>query len=72
MTPMRARASIPPELLNMLRNLVEAESGVVLNDAKLSHLASFVLGRMEKLGIDDGPDYLAFLSEGDGGAEQRR
>lgn len=56
----------------MLRNLVEAESGVVLNDAKLSHLASVVRGRMEKLGIDDGPAYLAFLSEGDGGAKERR
>ncbi len=72
MTPVCARASIPPELLNMLRNLVEAESGVVLNDAKLSHLAAVVRGRMENLGIDEGPDYLAFVSEGEGAAAERR
>jgi len=72
MTPMRARASIPPELLNMLRNLIEAESGVVLNDAKLSHLASVVRGRMENLGIGDAPDYLMFLSEEGDGASARR
>ncbi|MDO8737458.1 protein-glutamate O-methyltransferase CheR [Candidatus Deferrimicrobium sp.] len=72
MTPVRARAAIPPELLNMLRNLVEAESGVVLNDAKLSHLAAVVRGRMENLGIDEGSDYLAFVSEGEGAAAERR
>ncbi len=71
MTPVRARTSIHPELLNMLRNLVEAESGVVLNDAKLSHLAAVVRGRMENLGIDEGSDYLAFVSEGEGVAERR-
>jgi len=72
MTPVRARASIPPEMLNMLRNLVEAESGVVLNDAKLPHLAAVVRGRMENLGIDEGAGYLAFVSEGDGAAAERR
>ena len=72
MTPARARASIPPELLNMLRNLVEAESGVVLNDAKLSHLAAVVRDRMAALGIPDAPGYLEFLSGGEGGAAERR
>ncbi|MFA6148796.1 MAG: CheR family methyltransferase [bacterium] len=72
MTPVRARAPISPELLNMLRNLVEVESGVVLNDAKLSHLAAVVRGRMENLGIGEGPEYLAFVSEGEGSAAERR
>ena len=56
----------------MLRNLVEAESGVVLSDAKLSHLAAVVRGRMENLRIDAGSDYLAFVSEGEGAAAERR
>jgi chemotaxis protein methyltransferase CheR len=72
MTAARTRASIPPELLNMLRNLVEAESGIVLNDARLAHLASEVRGRMESLGIDEGSDYLAFVSEGEGAGAERR
>ena len=56
----------------MLRNLVEAESGVVLNDAKLSHLAAVVRDRMAALGIPDAPGYLEFLSGGEGGAAERR
>lgn len=68
----RARASIAPELLNMLRNLVEAESGVVLNDAKLSHLSAVVRGRMAALGIPDAPGYMEILSEGERGAAERR
>ena len=53
MTPVRARASIPLELLSSLRNLIEAESGTVLNDSKLPHLSAVVRGRMETLGIAD-------------------
>jgi chemotaxis protein methyltransferase CheR len=72
MTPVRAKAPFSPELLNSLRNLVEAGSGVVLNDAKLSHLAAVVRGRMETLGIEVGSEYLAFVSEGEGVAAERR
>ena len=70
--PVRERASIPPELLDRLRNLVEADSGVVLNDAKLPHLADVVRGRMAALGIPDSPGYTEFLSEGKMGAAARR
>jgi chemotaxis protein methyltransferase CheR len=72
MTPVRARASIPPESLNMLRNLIESASGTVLNDSKLPHLSSVVRGRMETLGIADAPGYMAYLSEGEGAAAERR
>jgi len=68
----RARADIPPERLDALRDLVESESGVVLNDAKLPHLAAVVRERMEILGIDGGGEYLAFVSGGDGAAGERR
>ena len=71
MTPVRARASIAPELLSSLRNLVEAESGVVLNDAKLPHLSSVVRGRMTALGIPDASGYMGFLSEGERGVAER-
>ncbi len=72
MTPVLARASIPPELLSSLRNLVESASGVILGDAKLPHLSSVVRGRMAALGIPDAPGYMAFLSEGERGAAERR
>jgi chemotaxis protein methyltransferase CheR len=72
MTPVRARASIPPELLFSLRNLVESASGVVLGDAKLPHLSAVVQGRMAALGIPDTPGYLKFLFEGEKGAAERR
>jgi chemotaxis protein methyltransferase CheR len=68
----RARAPVPVGLLSTLRNLVEAESGVVLNDAKLPHLAAVVRGRMENLGIDGGEEYLAYVSEREGSAAERR
>ena len=71
MAPVPARASISPELLNMLRNLVEAESGVVLGDAKLPHLSAVVRGRMASLGIPGAPGYMEFLSEGERGAAER-
>ena len=69
---MRARASIPLELLSSLRNLIEAESGTVLNDSKLPHLSAVVRGRMETLGIADAPGYMATLAEGAGAAAERR
>ncbi len=69
---MRARASIPPELLSSLRNLIESASGVVLGDAKLPHLSAVVRGRMAALGIPDAPGYMAFLSEEENGAAERR
>ncbi len=72
MAPVRARPSIAPELLSSLRNLVEAESGVVLNDAKLPHLSSVVRGRMTALGIPDATGYMEFLSEGERGVAERR
>ena len=72
MTPVRARASIPPELLSSLRNLVESVSGVVLGDAKLPHLSAVVRGRMAALGIPDAPGYMEFLSGGERGAAERR
>lgn len=72
MTTVRARASIPPESLDMLRNLIESASGVVLGDAKLPHLSSVVRGRMAALGIADAPGYMEFLSEGEKGAAERR
>jgi len=68
----RARASIPLELLSSLRNLIEAESGTVLNDSKLPHLSAVVRGRMETLGIADAPGYMATLAEGAGAAAERR
>jgi chemotaxis protein methyltransferase CheR len=72
MTPVRARASIAPELLSSLRNLIESASGTVLNDSKLPHLSAVVRGRMETLGIADAPGYMEFLSEGERGAAERR
>lgn len=51
--PARTRTVIPPELFSLLRNLIEAESGTVLNDSKLPHLSAVVRGRMETLGIAD-------------------
>ncbi|HEX7524457.1 MAG TPA: CheR family methyltransferase [Candidatus Deferrimicrobium sp.] len=72
MTPVRARASIPPEWLSSLRNLIESASGVVLGDAKLPHLSAVVRGRMAILGIPDAPGYMEFLSEGERGAAERR
>ena len=70
--PVRARASIAPELLSSLRNLIESASGIVLGDAKLPHLSSVVRGRMAALGIPDAPRYMEFLSEGERGAAERR
>jgi chemotaxis methyl-accepting protein methylase len=72
MSPARARASIPPELLSSLRNLIESASGVVLGDAKLPHLSAVVRGRMEACGIPDAPGYMEFLSEGEKGTAERR
>jgi chemotaxis protein methyltransferase CheR len=72
MTPARAWASIPPELLSSLRNLIESASGVVLGDAKLPHLSAVVGGRMAALGIPDAPGYMEFLSEGERGTTERR
>ncbi|HEX2720908.1 MAG TPA: CheR family methyltransferase, partial [Candidatus Deferrimicrobium sp.] len=72
MAPAHARASIPPELLFSLRNLVESASGVVLGDAKLPHLSAVIRGRMAALGIPDAPGYMEFLSEGERGAAERR
>ncbi|HEY5190820.1 MAG TPA: CheR family methyltransferase, partial [Candidatus Deferrimicrobium sp.] len=72
MTPVRARASIPPERLSSLRNLIESASGVVLGDAQLPHLSAVVRGRMAFLGIPDAPGYMEFLSEGERGAAERR
>ena len=66
MTPVRARASIAPEPLSSLRNLIESASGTVLNDSKLPHLSAVVRGRMETLGIADAPGYMAYLAEGEG------
>ncbi|MHB1012263.1 MAG: CheR family methyltransferase [Desulfobacteria bacterium] len=72
MTPVRAQASIPPERLSSLRNLIESASGVVLGDAKLPHLSAVVRGRMAALGIPDAGGYMEFLSEGEKGAAERR
>lgn len=72
MMPARARASIPPELLSSLRNLVESASGVVLGDAKLPHLSAVVRGRMAACGTPDAPGYMEFLSEGEKGTAERR
>jgi chemotaxis protein methyltransferase CheR len=72
MTPVRARASIPPELLSSLRNRIESASGVILGDAKLPHLSAVVRGRMAALGIPDAQGYMEFLSEGERGAAERR
>ena len=69
---MRVRASIEPERLSSLRNLIESASGVVLGDAKLPHLSAVVRGRMTALGIPDAQGYMEFLSEGEGGAAERR
>lgn len=71
MTPVRARASIPPELLSSLRNRIESASGIVLGDAKLPHLSAVVRGRMAALGIPDAPGYMEFLSEREKGAAER-
>jgi len=71
-TPVRSRASIPPELLDGLRNRIESASGVVLGDAKLPHLSSVVRGRMAALGILDAPGYMEFLSDGKRGEAERR
>ena len=72
MTPVRARASIPPERLSSLRNLIESASGVVLDDAQLPHLSAVVEGRMAFLGVPDASGYMEFLSEGERGAAERR
>jgi chemotaxis protein methyltransferase CheR len=72
MTPVRARASISPERLSSLRDLIESASGVVLGDAKLPHLSAVVRGRMAALGIPDVQAYMEFLSEGERGVEERR
>jgi chemotaxis protein methyltransferase CheR len=72
MTPVRARASIPPELLSSLRNRIESASGIVLGDAKLPHLSAVVRGRMATLGLPDAPAYMGFLSEGEKGTAERR
>lgn len=72
MTPERALASIPLDLLNLLRNMIETESGVVLNDAKLPHLSSVVRSRLAALGIPDAPRYMEFLTQGERGAAERR
>jgi chemotaxis protein methyltransferase CheR len=72
MTPTRARASIPPELLSSLRNLIESASGVVLGDAKLPHLSAVLRGRMAACGTPDAPGYMEFLSEGKKGTAERR
>jgi len=72
MAAVRGRASVPPELLSALRNLVESASGVVLDDAKLPHLSSVVRDRMEALGIPDAPRYMEFLTGGERGAAERR
>jgi chemotaxis protein methyltransferase CheR len=66
------KASIPPEMLNSLRSLIESESAFVLNDAKLPYLASVVRGRMAAVGTHDASGYLGFLSEGDGGMAELR
>ena len=68
MTPARTRASIAPERLSSLRNLIESSSGLVLGDAKLPHLSAVVRGRMAALGIPDAPGYMEFLSEVEKGA----
>ncbi len=70
--PVRARASIAPELLSSLRNLIESASGIVLGDAKLPYLSSVVRGRVAALGIPDAARYMEFLSEGERGAAERR
>ncbi|HEY5461323.1 MAG TPA: CheR family methyltransferase [Deferrimonas sp.] len=72
MTPVRERATIAPERLSSLRNLIESTSGIVLGDAKLPYLSSVVRGRMAALGIPDAPRYMEFLSEGERGAAERR
>ncbi len=72
MMPVRARASIAPELLSSLRNLIESASGIVLGDAKLPYLSSVVRGRVAALGIPDAERYMEFLSEGERGAAERR
>jgi len=72
MTPVRARASIPPERLSSLRDLIESASGVVLGDAKLPHLSAVVRGRMAAFGIPDVQAYMEFLSEGERGVAERR
>ena len=72
MTPVSARAPIPPELLNVLRNLIESASGVVLGDAKLPHLSAVVRGRMAALGIPGAPGYVELLSGGEEGAASLR
>jgi chemotaxis protein methyltransferase CheR len=71
-TPVSTRASIPPELLSSLRNLIESASGVVLGDAKLPHLSAVVRGRMAAIGIHDPPEYMEFLSGGERGAASLR
>ena len=71
MTPVRGRASIPPELLSSLRDMIESASGVVLGDAKIPHLSAVVLDRMASLGIPDAPGYMELLSEGENGTAER-
>jgi len=68
----RLRVNIPPELFTMLRKLIEAESGMVLSDAKLAHLSSVVRGRMAALGLSDAWDYLSMVGEGTEAANERR
>jgi len=72
MTPVRARAPIPSELLSSLRNLIESASGIVLGDAKLPHLSAVLRGRIAALGIPDAPGYMELLSEGEKGVAERR
>jgi chemotaxis protein methyltransferase CheR len=55
-------AGVPPELFSSLRNRVEATSGVVLGDAKLTHLAGVARLRMKSLGISDPLEYLDVLA----------
>ncbi|GAB4233597.1 MAG: protein-glutamate O-methyltransferase CheR [Deltaproteobacteria bacterium] len=68
----RPLIEIPPERLDRLRDLVESESGVVLNDAKLPHLASVVRERMEFHGIGGTTDYIELVSDGEDAAGERR
>ncbi len=64
--------ALPAGLLSSVRNLVEGESGIVLNDAKLPHLSALIRERMKALALPDAREYLSLVSEGPAPRAERR